>query len=390
MLRSVLSVLLGTVVGLAAAAAAEAATVGQRTSIEGSHTGYVSVDLPAAVDPFSGDDGFQVEGGGHVLGAELRQLRSDYQQPHALLVLRVGPPGNRTLLVSADGGGDLPAGHYQLYLITDSPGRVSLYFPALAGQSALAPAVATPFSGGPLPLRQGNALGTMVFGRTQGIGPAGGLVLVRAIPPSTMGGDRLELCWYAGGDAAAEGSAYGPTCPGGSGYSPRDPAGGAFTLSSPSSQEDYGVGGNYTRLIGPPVQLDTYAMWMSYVLPAGATPPPPGRGRPRTGLLEGMAVLRSRRVVVKRGQARIRLRCPWTTGCRGTVRLSGARRSAHFRLRARHAGVVLVPMKRRVRHRVAHGKRVRARLRLRSRVADGIREERTTVRLVRPAARRRR
>lgn len=97
----------------------------------------------------------------------------------------------------------------------------------------------------------------------------------------------------------------------------------------------------------------------------------------------GMAVLRSRVIRVRGRRARVRLGCPSAASCRGSVRLSGGRRAARFRLAPRTVATVRVVLTARAARRVARQRRVPAVLRLRSRAAGGVHDRRMRVHLVR-------
>ena len=359
------------------------------TRIAGERTGFVPVDLPIPLDPFKDPEpGYDLEGSGQVLGAELREVRSDFRQPRSLLVLRVGRPQNRTVLVSAGGELPLPAGRYHLYLITDGPGEVAFQFPTLSGNLSTSPTTSTAFDAGELPVRAGAALGTSVFGRTAALEDRGGLILLRAITDAaSAGGGRLELCFYHGGDESAGPFAYGPTCPGGTSTTvTTDPAAGRFTVVFASGGGAYGVGGNFTSL-GGRVPLHAYAMWMSYYAgapgdpgPRDPPPTPPTLSQP----LQGMARLAASRVPVRGRRAQVAIQCQSPTRCTGEVRLARAIRKTPFNLSPGQSAKVVLLLRRRLARRIARGARPRLSLVVESTVPGGVRQERALVRLIRP------
>jgi hypothetical protein len=385
---------------------------------------------------------YSLSGGGGVLGLV---LRSDEAVPigsgsgHPFFqILRVGPNNGDTVVESAGGTGSdgttLPAGIYRLYLITAAQGQVSLNFPTLPdGQLSAAPQVLTPFSAGPLPILPWSSSQSTVFGESKDL-VSDGLVLGRVVVHNPAAGQSLELCSYFGtSDQTAGSSAYTHGCPGGtsnySAFTTSTGDAGAFVLGFVPAVGRYGVGGNVSATLVPiatPETVQTYGMWMSYepasssVSSGGGSSGSAGGGlsggnsaagsgssagsdaaivggggswttdtgasgaggrEERLGLLGGLSVS-TRSLRVRGRRAAVVLGCSRRASCSGTVRLVGWSSRSRFALAAgEHRGLRLTLSARRA-SLLARRRRVRVVLEVRSRVANGVSEQRVPVVLV--------
>jgi hypothetical protein len=375
--------------------ASAAPTLVGTTSIAGDRTGYSRVELTKPLKPFSHNDKprIRLEGGGAILGIVLRTEHAIDNKHTTLEILRVDRQNQGSPILYSVGNGEdgLPAGAYRLYLIAERPGRVTLEFPSLReGELSLAPAVHTPFDAGPLPRRTWPVPGTTPFGRTGEV-VSDGMVFSRAIVDDAPPGSRLETCFYANDEEDAAGDrAYGPGCPGGRmGYTQTATSTGDighWAMTSANSPGRIGHGGNVTTAadaIAEPVALNTFAMWMSYELPAAAHSPPPGPLPPPAAERDGTVTFSSRRLKVRNGTVRVPLRCSPEGACRGRIRLTGARKTVGFALPSGARRTFKIPLSRSMRRRVRSHRHVRGRIVVVSNIADRRRELRGEVTLVR-------
>jgi hypothetical protein len=389
-----LRIAVGAVLLLPGVANAAAPSLARTTSIAGARTGYVQVELPKRLNPFSTNDepSIKFEGGGAILGVVLRSERTDNGNHTALQILRMDRENEGSPIFYGLGNGEngLPAGPYRLYLIVERPGRVTLEFPSLpAGAVTVAPTVHTPFEAGPLPQRPRPTPGTMRYGRTVEL-TSDGLVFSRAIIDEAPAGSRLETCVYTYDKEAAAGDrAYGPGCPGGtSGHTETTTSSGpmgAWTISFAASAAPFGHGGNFmTPLPLPTGAVDAFGMWLSYEFPneVGGPPSPSPSANPHADLA-GTATFSARRLEIKSGAARVPLGCSSEGRCLGHVRLSGAIRTVKFDMPAGGERTVKVPLSHSMLRSVSRRRKVRARIVVVSLAGEGRREVKGRVTLVR-------
>ena len=416
------ALVVGALVALcgSAAARADVSTIQESTAIGGASTGYAALTVPRPMRPLNEDQPtYGFSGGGGFLGIVLRAEQSlprSTQHPQFEL-LRLGPSNGDGAVFSgvSDGSGSgsstLPAGAYRLYLITADQGQVALDFPTLpAGELTLAPAVLTPFWAGALPTLPWSTALTTVFGRADEV-VSQGLVFERVIVRHPAVGQRLEMCSYYGStDQHAGSSAYTNGCPGGtstfSGTATSTGDIGEFSLTFVNSPGRFGVGGNLSVplvALDQPGALETYGMWMSYDQPPGSSsagggssgsmggPPggsagssvidtgPTGTSKRDHRPVMGDLSVSARTVRVRGRRAIVGLRCSKRAACSGTVRILGWTPRSRFVLRPGQQRNVRLTIFRARAKRLTQRRRVRVVLEVRSRLPNGISQQRTPV-----------
>lgn len=395
------------------------------TTIGGSHSGYIEVELTQPLPPFEeGEPKIAFEGGGEVIGIALRPVPDSLGNADPVFYAYSAGAGElRGLRVDDDHDGTLaPPGRYRLHLIAERPGNVTIEFPTLAeGQLSVSPAVETPQRSGAM----STASSENVVKFSERVTLWGGGVIYMEVLPTPGIATELELCSYWPAQEEEAGTrAYDPGCPYGfSGYKDTgiSEGEGAFSISSPSSDWEQGLGGNVTNPFGPPGTVDTYLFTAGYDLgppPSSQQPSDPGAGSGETGsstqtttqdpppggeesarpeptssaepppapappgpVIEpscrgepcgtgwAVATLRSRYARLARRRATVGLVCAAANPCRGKVGFPRSR-SRSFELRAGSTATVRVPVRRALRSRVRRHGVARARLVVTSRL-DG-------------------
>lgn len=218
----------------APAAAAPVPTLAGTTVVKGHAPAMMEVTLPSAARIFT-SRALDASGGGRFFGFVLRPAGTPGSDPRAIVGGQISfcdtagcVPDAPFVTVEGFGfqedstGGQnfaLPAGTYDLYLLTDgAPVQLTIKLDGLAGSTELEPETPITMSvDSPAPsmtVDSGLGVGPSLFsaGSANPVGGAGGLIFQAVTLKGTGPGDsEAGLCWYADGPPA-DGNYHG--CPG--------------------------------------------------------------------------------------------------------------------------------------------------------------------------------
>jgi hypothetical protein len=285
------------------------------------------------------------------------------------------------ITISGEGRWQVPAGDYQLYLITDGgPAKVTLRLPELEGEQHLSPTVRTSAQTKVLPPRSAAQVKNLrVFGDSHRL--TNGIIFeTHALYYGQHAYSDLWTCWYTG--EPTHPLAFYPGCPTEADqeglslwiqYGLLHPAPGLTVgvgLFRPSLPAIYGAGGSMTS-VSTARSAGWAATWIEFdslgampTTPSEPAPTPGTPGQPNevrqpppaspAGSAASRVRLLSRRLGVSGRRASVGLRCDGSSDCRGEIDLAGVRRP--FTIAAGRSARVRVPISSALARRARRGK----------------------------------